>query len=64
MRNEAFSKKALELIAVADVIGGYDRKEVVARCIKRTNKQCNVNMVCAVLDEMLAEQEKPVEAVA
>lgn len=63
MRNEAFSKKALELIAVADRIAGYDRKEIVTRCLRRTNKQCNVSLVCTVLDEMLAEQGKSVETI-
>ncbi len=57
MRNEAFSKSALDLINTVSTLGGYNREDVVMRCVRRTTKQCSVRTVLNVLDEMLAEQK-------
>lgn len=60
-----FSKPAGDLIQLVSCLAGYDMKEVLLRCFKKSKaSKITEPTVCAVLQELSDEAEGKAEAVA
>ncbi len=55
MRNEVLSKPATDLIKIACAFGGYDKVELLARVLVKTNRMANITTVENILQELYEE---------
>lgn len=60
MINEAFSNPALGLIKIVCAFGNYNKKEIVFRCLTKSNRRINRTTVENVLQEIRDEYEEKV----
>lgn len=61
-----FSKPAGDLLQICACLAGFDMKEILLRCFKRSRRGQRINepTVCAVLQELSDEAEGKAEALA
>ncbi len=57
MINEVLSKPAADLIKIVCTFGGYDKVEVLAKCLTRSNRRINITTVENVLQEIEDEYD-------
>ena len=58
MINEVISKPAASLINIVCAFGNYDKVEVMAKCLTKSNRRVNITTVENVLQEIQDNYDK------